>query len=220
VTRAVLFDFSGTLFFIESADAALRAALGPHAVHWAPALARLGAINGSSESDDLPPHLADVWARRDLSSDAHRAAYSGLSRHAGLTAAEADAVYDRGIAPEAWSPYPDTVETLHELHAAGTPVAVISNIGWDPLPVLRRYGVEGAIDVLVLSDQRGVVKPDPAIFRMACTELDVPPQDCVMIGDNPVADGGAAELGIDFRLVPADPAERAPDALLRAAGLR
>ena len=217
--RAVLFDFSGTLFHIESAEDALRAALGPEHVGWAPELVRLGAINGSSTSADLPAHLVDVWERRDLSPDAHRAAYSGLSVHAGLSAEQADAVYERGIAPEAWHPYPDTVATLHRLRAAGVPVALISNIGWDPVPVLRRHGVLDDIDVLVLSDQRGVMKPDPEIFRLACTELGVAPGECVMIGDNPDADGGATALGIDFRLVPADPADRAPDALLRAAGL-
>ncbi len=215
----MLFDFSGTLFYIESAEDALRAALGPEQVDWAPELVRLGAINGSSTSDDLPDHLIDVWERRDLSADAHRAAYSGLSVHAGLTQEQADAVYDRGTAPAAWHAYPDTVETLQRLRAAHVPVALISNIGWNPVPVLRRYGVADDIDVLVLSDERGVVKPDPEIFRIACAELGVAPGDCVMIGDNPDADGGATALGIEFRLVAADAAGRAPDALLRAAGL-
>jgi HAD superfamily hydrolase (TIGR01549 family) len=100
------------------------------------------------------------------------------------------------------------------------PVALISNIGWDPVPVLRRYAVLDDFDVLVLSDERGVVKPDPKIFRMACAELGVAPAACVMIGDNPDADGGAVALGIEFRLVTADADRRAPDALLRATGLR
>ena len=72
--------------------------------------------------------------------------------------------------------------------------------------------------MLVLSDQRGVLKPDPEIFRLACAELGVAPGECVMVGDSAEADGGGAVLGIGFRLVQADPANRAPDALLRAAG--
>ena len=128
-------------------------------------------------------------------------------------------MYERGTSPAAWRPYPDTVTTLHQLHAAAVPVALVSNIGWDPVPVLRQYGVLDDFDVLVLSDQRGVLKPDPEIFRIACAELGVEPADCVMIGDNPEADGGAAALGIGFRLVPSDPSRRGPDELLRAAGL-
>ncbi len=215
----VLFDFSGTLFYIESAAEAVRHALGPDFVDLAPALARFGAINGSGPPDDLPPHLVDVWAKRDLSAAAHQAAYSGSAMHAGLTAEEASALYERGLSPAAWSVYPDTVAVLHELHAAGVPVAMISNIGWDPRPVLRHHGVDGDIDVLVLSDESGMVKPDPKIFRLACVALGVEPHDAVMIGDNAEADGGAVALGIRFVLVTSDPDERAADALLRAAGI-
>ena len=215
----MLFDFSGTLFHIEDPAQALLAALGPEFVSWADRLAELGAINGSSSSSDLPAHLADAWERRDLSRTDHRAAYSGLSRHAGLTAAQSDALYDRGVRPEAWHPYPDTVRTLRSLRSGHVPTAVVSNIGWDPRPVLSRYGVDGDIELLVLSDEQGVVKPDPEIFRRACAGLGVAPSDCLMIGDNPEADGAAVALGIGFTLVDADPATRPADALLRATGL-
>ncbi|MEO9138186.1 MAG: HAD-IA family hydrolase [Jatrophihabitans sp.] len=215
--RGVLFDFSGTLFHIESAVEAVRAALGPDFVGRAAELDRLGAINGSTASTGMPPHLHDVWHRRDLSSQAHRAAYSGLARHAGLTAEQADALYERGIRPEAWHPYPDTVEVLSRLRDAAVPVAIVSNIGWDPRPVLQAFGVAELIHALVLSDERGVTKPDPSIFRQACTEIDRSPRECVMIGDNPEHDGAAVALGAGFVLVPADPAQRRDDELLRAA---
>ena len=117
---AVLFDFSGTLFHIETAADALAAALGPEFVSWAPELERWGAINGSGTPDELPEHLADVWARRDLDRTAHRAAYSGLSVHAGLTREQAARLYDRGTTPQAWHPFADTAPVLHRLHAAGT----------------------------------------------------------------------------------------------------
>jgi HAD superfamily hydrolase (TIGR01509 family) len=215
---AVLFDFSGTLFHIESAEQALVAALGPEFAHWAGELERLGAINGSGTSDDLPAHLAEVWADRDLSADAHRAAYSGLSVYAGLSPEQARLVYDRGIAPEAWSAYPDTVDALRRLRAAEVPVAVVSNIGWNPRPVLARYDVADDFDALVLSYEQGVMKPDPAIFLLACTELDVLPQTALMIGDNADTDGAAVEIGCRFVLVSSN-AERDDDTLLRAAGL-
>jgi HAD superfamily hydrolase (TIGR01509 family) len=213
--RAVLFDFSGTLFRVEDARTAVRAALGEPFLHLAPALQRWGAINGSDTPDGLPTSLADVWARRDLTPEAHRAAYSGLAVHAGLTRPQADLVYERGVSPAAWRPYPDTGAVLRRLHAAGVPVAVVSNIGWDPRPVLREYGVAEYLPDLVLSDELGVMKPDPEIFRTACARLGVPPQQTVMIGDNPVADGGAAAIGCRFVLVPSA-ADRPEDTLLRA----
>ena len=112
-------------------------------------------------------------------------------------------------------PYPDTIRTLHALHSAGIPVAVVSNIGWDPRPVLRTYGTLDLLDVLVLSDERGVQKPDPAIFRLACTELAIEPTDALMVGDNADTDGAATAIGRRFVLVPPQPS-RPSDTLLRA----
>ncbi len=137
---AVLFDFSGTLFHIESAREAVLAALGAAHVVTVPALERWGALNGSAGPDELPEHLCDVWAKRDLSADAHRAAYSGLARHAGLDEVQAHRLYERGIAPQAWQPYDDTGPALQALHDLHVPTAIVSNIGWDPRSVLTTGG--------------------------------------------------------------------------------
>jgi HAD superfamily hydrolase (TIGR01509 family) len=216
--EAVLFDFTGTLFSIEDARSAVVAALGADFASFAPALQRWSAINGSGTPADLPADLAEVWARRDLSRAAHRDAYSGLAVHAGLTAAQAEQVYDRGVLPAAWHPFPDTVEVLQRLRSCGVPTALLSNIGWDPRPVLSAYGVGGLLDVLVLSDERGVMKPDPAIFRLACAELGVDPAVTLMVGDNAETDGAATVIGCRFAVVPSSP-DRPADTLLRAVGL-
>jgi HAD superfamily hydrolase (TIGR01509 family) len=212
---AVLFDFSGTLFHVETAAAAVAATLGPDFAEWGPKLQRAGAINGSDTPDELPEHLADVWERRDLSREAHKAAYSGLSVHAGLSREQADLVYARGTSPQAWHPYADTAPVLHQVHDEGVPVAVVSNIGWDPRPVIAAYGLAEYLPVLVLSDEQGVIKPDRKIFEIAVAELGADPERTVMVGDNPRADGGATSIGATFRLVPSDP-DRPADTLLRA----
>ncbi|MBE7187171.1 HAD-IA family hydrolase [Jatrophihabitans endophyticus] len=216
---AVVLDFSGTLFHVESAEQALLAALGPDFVGWADEMRRWGAINGSSTPDELPPDLSDVWHRRDLSAAAHRAAYAGLSRHAGLRPHQSDALYDRGTSPEAWTPFRETLPVLRRLHDEGIPVALLSNIGWDPRPVLALHGADRYLDALVLSYEHGVEKPDPAIFRIACAELGVDPGEAVMIGDNPHADGAATAVGMRFEAVPPDPADRRGDEIARAVGV-
>lgn len=212
---AVLFDFSGTLFHVESAAEAVAATLGPDFAEWGPRLQRAGAINGSDTPDELPEHLVEVWERRDLSRDAHKAAYSGLSLHAGLTQEQADLIYLRGTTPQAWHPYADTAPVLQALHDDRVPVAVVSNIGWDPRPVIEAYGLTDYLPVLVLSDEQGVIKPDRKIFEIAVAELGVDPQRTVMVGDNPRADAGATAIGATFRLVPSEPG-RPADTLLRA----
>ena len=213
---AVLFDFSGTLFHIESALESLLRALGSDYLHLAPAMERFGGINGSTAPEVLPDDMAELWARRDLSAQAHHDAYSGLSRHAGLSRADAETLYRHGTSARAWHPFPDTIGLLRRLRTHGVPVAVVSNIGWDPRHVLARYGVADDIDALVLSYEVGVEKPDPEIFRLACAALDVTPDQALMVGDNPVADGGSTAAGIPFVQVSPDPRERRPDELTAA----
>jgi FMN phosphatase YigB (HAD superfamily) len=94
-------------------------------------------------------------------------------------------------------------------------VAVVSNIGWDPRPVIAAYGLTDYLPVLVLSDERGVEKPDPRIFELAVAELGVPAQRSLMVGDNAATDGGAQAIGCAFALV-SSAADRPRDALLRA----
>ena len=51
--------------------------------------------------------------------------------------------------------------------------------------------------VMVVSEEFGVAKPDPAIFLYAANALVSDPADCVMIGDNPDADiRGAQAAGM------------------------
>ncbi|MER6205899.1 HAD-IA family hydrolase [Streptomyces sp. NPDC001642] len=113
----------------------------------------------------------------------------------------ADALHGRSQVSEAWLPYPDTGEILRSLRGRGIPVAVVSNIGWDIRPVFRDHRVDALMDAYVLSFECGVKKPDPRIFQTACDRLGVAPDDALMVGDEPVADIGAAGLGCRVHLV-------------------
>ena len=156
--RAVLFDFTGTLFYIEDARSAAttRSALSSHGSRRRSQ--RWGAINGSGTPDDLPAELAEVWEQRDLSRAAHRAAYSGLARARRLDRRAGHVLYERGVQPAAWHPFPDTLDVLRALREHGVPTALVSNIGWDPRPVLAAYGAEALLNSLVLSDERGAAQ--------------------------------------------------------------
>ncbi|QTD96834.1 HAD family hydrolase [Streptomyces cyanogenus] len=220
---AVLFDFSGTLFRIETAESWLRAVLAetghtlpePELTRAARALEAAGGLPGGPEPVELPADLAGLWAVRDESAELHRAAYTGLSRRVPLPDPGLyDALYDRHMAPAAWSPYPDAAKVLRALRERGIGVGVVSNIGWDLRPVFRAHGLDAYVDTYVLSYEHGVQKPDPRLFSVACEALGADPRRVVMVGDNRAADGGAAALGCRVHFVDHLPVDRRPDALL------
>lgn len=210
--RAVLFDFHGTLAQVEdpvdwvlAAAKACGASLDRlRATVLADRLVMVGRAGGPVPTR-IPPHLLEVWADRDLCEQAHRAAYTGLA--AGVDAGIeglAEALYERLLRAEGWVLYADAVPTLRELRAAGVPVAVISNIGFDIRGIAADLGFAPLVDRFVLSYEVGRCKPDPAIFMTACAALGVEPEAVLMVGDTP-ADAGAVALGCTALVVPSGP---------------
>ncbi|MEU7133288.1 HAD-IA family hydrolase [Streptomyces sp. NPDC046261] len=221
--KGVLFDFSGTLFRVESTASWLRTALERSGItlpeeefaELARRLEEAGALPGGAPPRTVPPHLAEVWAGRDSSREQHRAAYVGLTRQVALPdPALYDLLYARHMEPAAWRPYADAAEVLGELRRRGVRTAVVSNIGWDLRPVFREHGLDDLVDAYVLSYEHGVQKPDPRLFRAACEALGVPPGEVLMVGDDPRADAGAAGIGCAVRLVEHLPVEERPRGLL------
>jgi putative hydrolase of the HAD superfamily len=219
--RAAMFDFSGTLFRIEPAERWLAAVLAERRVpaaaeeiaRYADLLERAGAQPGGAPPAQVPARLQQAWRDRDLTADAHRAAYTGLSRTVALPWDVHDALYERHATAVAWQPYPDAAEVLAALRACGVPVVVVSNIGWDLRPVFRAHGLDALVDAYVLSFEHEVGKPAPEIFRIACDALGRAPGETVMVGDDRTADAGAAALGCRVLLVDHLPVHRRPDAL-------
>lgn len=208
--EAVLFDFHGTLAQVEDPVAWVVAAAAEcgvaldrgRATVLADRLVTAGRPGGPLPHR-VPPHLAEVWADRDLYEYAHRDAYTGLSAtvDTGVDGL-AEALYDRLLRPEGWLPYADAEATLRALKAAQVPVALVSNIGFDPRPLFEAWGLADLIDAWALSYEVGRCKPDPAIFLRACGMLRVDPERALMVGDTP-ADAGAVRAGCPVLVLPA-----------------
>jgi HAD superfamily hydrolase (TIGR01509 family) len=215
---AVLFDFHGTIAQVEDpvdwvvgAAWACGVAVEPaRATGLADRLVTAGRAGGPLPTR-VPPHLMEVWAERDLSPHAHRAAYSGLAEtvDTGIDGLP-EALYDRLLMPEGWRLYPDTLSTLQALRGAGVAVGVVSNIGFDLRALAEKLGFAEYVDAWALSCDVGRCKPDPAIFTYACAALGADPARTLMVGDTP-ADAGAVAAGCRAFVLPAAPPGAAND---------
>lgn len=95
-----------------------------------------------------------------------------------------DELYDHYAAPDAWQLTDGTLGGLELLRVGGVRVGVISN--WDTRlrALLDDLGVLARIDVLVVSGELGIEKPDPRIFEHAARELGVAIDALVHVGDD------------------------------------
>jgi HAD superfamily hydrolase (TIGR01509 family) len=217
--RAVLFDFSGTLFRLEQDESWLGDLNDSDGVPFdveakAEIMRRMTAPSG--QIVQLEAEYQDAWENRDLDPALHRKVYLEVLRRSGVPDAQAHALYRRMIDTDCWTPYPDTAEVLRRLHEAGVKIAVISNIAFDIRPAFERHGLTRHVDEFLLSYLEGVIKPDPKLFLQACERLGVAPEEALMIGDSEEADGGAAAVGCQVAIVDAVPTSERPDALLTA----
>lgn len=90
---------------------------------------------------------------------------------------------------------------LETLASRGLTLGVVSNIMRTPGSVLRqaldRAGLLAPMKVLTFSDECGIRKPDPEIFRLTLRQMGVAPEDAVHVGDDPILDvEGARDAGM------------------------
>ncbi|KAA0688139.1 haloacid dehalogenase type II [Neorhizobium sp. P12A] len=96
-------------------------------------------------------------------------------------------------------PFPEVVETLGRLKAAGFRLAIISNTD-DAIIAGNVAQLGGAIDRVITAEQAEAYKPSPQIFRQAWKTLGIGVDDLVHICASPHLDLAAArELG--FRAI-------------------
>jgi putative hydrolase of the HAD superfamily len=104
---------------------------------------------------------------------------------------------------------------LETLAGRGLTLGVVSNIMRTPGNVLRqilhRSGLLAPLKVLTFSDECGIRKPDPEIFRLTLRQIGVAPEDAVHVGDDPILDvEGARDAGMTVIQVTPDGRATAP----------
>jgi 2-haloacid dehalogenase len=91
-----------------------------------------------------------------------------------------------------------TVAILDDLAAAGVPLYAITNFSGPKWTETRaRFPFLAGFRDVVVSGHEGVIKPDPAIYRLCLARNGLDAAACVFIDDNPANVAGAAAVGLD-----------------------
>lgn len=107
-------------------------------------------------------------------------------------------------------PIPETEDAIEALHARGVLQYGLSNISHETLDsTLAMTPVFGRLAGVVASGLEGVMKPDPAIFRLCCERFGLAPGDFLFVDDSARNVAAAQELGFDTHHF-TDPAALAP----------
>jgi len=95
-------------------------------------------------------------------------------------------------------PFDAMLSTLIAIRSMGLPIAIVTNGGTEfQTKSIEALDLHKLTDAIFISEREGLRKPDPALFVRAAEQLGVPPERCLFVGDNPVADVlGAAATGM------------------------
>lgn len=207
---AITVDFWNTLFFDRprGVDRHKARRLADFAAMLRAAGERVSLAALDRAYEESGDYLGRLWsAHRDVPVEEHvRVILAGVDPAlpgrlgAEVAAALVDA-YSRPALIDPPSVEPDALAALERLRARGYALAVVSNTMRTPGTALRhlleRAGLLGCFKHVVFSDEAGVRKPDPAIFRLALDALGGEAGCAVHVGDDPVLDvHGARAAGM------------------------
>lgn len=182
--RAILFDLDDTLYDLRSyRSERLRRALQQILIHY--------------------PHLdVEALARAALAEHVYREQLPDFLRRQG--------VEDEGLIAEAHSVfchewfeqlmlYDDALHTLEALRPYYKLGLVTNGPAQTQRPKIERFQLVEYLDLLIVSEEVGVAKPDPAIFMLALERIGVAATESLFVGDSPEYDlRGAEAAGMPF----------------------
>lgn len=200
-TRAVLFDFGGTLFDYADLAAAQLESLEVFGreLGLAAGVGELARAHRHATAAAFRDYLPrPYYLHRDFFADAVR----GMGRKIGTELS--DAQLERWFAIQHERRARDfrlrtgVVETLRELRARGLHLGIVSNIDEDDLHhLIDRGELRACFDSLLSSEAAGSCKPDGRIFALALGRAGCAPGEALFVGDSLPADvAGANRAGL------------------------
>ena len=96
--------------------------------------------------------------------------------------------------------FPDAVPALEYLRESGYKVGIITNLRRNLDELCQRSGLTPYLDFAVGSQEVGIEKPHPEIFKAALNHAKVIPEECLHVGDQIRSDVKGAQ-GVGMRAV-------------------
>ncbi len=131
--------------------------------------------------------------------------YEHIARHAGCSVEKACQWYEQWYMPSMVSQIhlhcalrPGIRERLEKIRKEGDRMLILSDYGCIK-EKLQAIGIdESYFSFFLDSPSLGGYKPSSCVFRTALEIAGAQAEDCLMIGDNAVKDGGSEKIGIRF----------------------
>jgi 2-haloacid dehalogenase len=91
-----------------------------------------------------------------------------------------------------------TLDILHRLKRDGVPLYALTNFSAETFPLIRRrFDFLQLFEYILVSAEVGLVKPDPAIYRLMLEKVGRPASECLFIDDSLKNVEAARQLGFD-----------------------
>jgi putative hydrolase of the HAD superfamily len=177
--RALLLDFGGVLILPHNSEQRQR---------W---LDRIGYENDEFERWlwQTPEALAAL--RGELSPEQF---WTRIGAQVGLSEAESLAMAGDYWAGDQLNQV--AVDLARRARGHGLRVGLLSNAYSDLRPILAPYGLLDLFDDMVISSIVGMIKPEPAIYHLACSRLAVLPQQALFVDDSRANVESARQTGL------------------------
>jgi putative hydrolase of the HAD superfamily len=146
---------------------------------------------GTSYSEDAAVNPIHALERGEMDVPDFERELGGRLRTFDGQPVEVDGLLTRMFA--GFGPLPAMTEAVRHAKVAGLQTALLSNSWGNEYP---REGWTELFDVVVISGEVGMRKPEPAIFRLTADRLGLAPESCVFVDDLMPNIRGAQEVGM------------------------
>lgn len=162
--------------------------------------------------DPVPAFLPDLGSAAQVADFMARIDFDGRNQRADGGASFADlaqelpdpgdrallAAYPARFAATVTDAVEGTWALLDRLRGAGRPIHAITNWSAETWPegIKAHPRLGSAFETVVVSGEVGMIKPDPAIYRLFCDRAGLAAADCLFIDDKPENCASAESVGM------------------------